>query len=61
MAPEAATVNLLPSWHHHLLGFLDECLPVPPVVPEALEDDADVIADGELIVELAARARRLHH
>lgn len=45
----------------HLLGFGDESLSVPSIIPQALEDYTDVVADGELIVELTAGACRLHH
>ena len=44
----------------HLLELLQECAVVAHVLPEALEDGADVVADGELIVELAGGTGVLH-
>lgn len=44
----------------HLLELLQECAVVAHVLPEALEDGADVVADRELIVELAGGTGVLH-
>ena len=43
-----------------VLELLQEGPVVAGVLPQALEDGADVIADGELVVELAGGARVLH-
>lgn len=43
------------------LGFCDESLSMPPVLPEAFENDADVVSYRELVVELTTCSCWLNH
>ena len=48
------------AFSKHVLCFLDDLSLVCGYLPQGAEDDTDVVADRELVVELTAGAGRLN-